>query len=302
MPWPTGRRSGCGPRIRCRPARRARDGLGDGRAGRRARLRRTGFRRRATRRPALRRGAPLGVASAFSPGDERVRPNRIHGRVFATSPADGDFACSGTAVNSPGRSLVVTAGHCVYLSGEWADELHVRPRLSRRPLALRALGRRRSCGRRRSGSSAENISFDIGDGHGEPQPLRTRGCRTWSAPAGSASTSPATRSTPSYGYPAEPPFDGESPAGMPVPVPGRRPLDRPAAHDADRLRHERRRERRRLGRRGTRSLSVNSYCTGLVLVCLDVPRASTAPTSADEAQEPLPAGSRQGEPLRRASR
>jgi len=43
-------------------------------------------------------------------------PNRTDGRVFFTlgPPAAGDYACSGTAVRSPSRSLVWTAGHCVY--------------------------------------------------------------------------------------------------------------------------------------------------------------------------------------------
>lgn len=40
-----------------------------------------------------------------------------HGKVFFTIPKGteaGDYVCSGTAVNSKNRSLVWTAGHCVY--------------------------------------------------------------------------------------------------------------------------------------------------------------------------------------------
>jgi hypothetical protein len=46
-------------------------------------------------------------------------PNRTEGKVFFTlgPPDAGDYACSGTAVRSPGRSLVWTAGHCVYDAG-----------------------------------------------------------------------------------------------------------------------------------------------------------------------------------------
>src|SRR4051794_25037744 len=52
-------------------------------------------------------GPPVATASAFSPGDERIFPNRVHGRVFFTQ-TEGDFSCSGTVVNSPGRSLVIS--------------------------------------------------------------------------------------------------------------------------------------------------------------------------------------------------
>lgn len=41
-------------------------------------------------------------------------PARTHGRVFFSIPGRGSFYCSGTVVRSPGRSMVLTAGHCVY--------------------------------------------------------------------------------------------------------------------------------------------------------------------------------------------
>lgn len=42
---------------------------------------------------------------------------RTHGKVFFTIEGGsdpGDFVCSGTSVNSKGKSLVMTAGHCVF--------------------------------------------------------------------------------------------------------------------------------------------------------------------------------------------
>ena len=42
---------------------------------------------------------------------------RMHGKIFFTIPSGaeaGDYVCSGTAVNSRNRSVVWTAGHCVY--------------------------------------------------------------------------------------------------------------------------------------------------------------------------------------------
>ena len=48
-------------------------------------------------------------------------PNRTNGKVFFTlpggAPDGGDYECSGTAVRSPSRSLVWTAGHCVFDPG-----------------------------------------------------------------------------------------------------------------------------------------------------------------------------------------
>jgi V8-like Glu-specific endopeptidase len=49
--------------------------------------------------------------------DPAASGNRAHGKVFFTirkGSAPGDYVCSGTAVNSRNRSLVWTAGHCVY--------------------------------------------------------------------------------------------------------------------------------------------------------------------------------------------
>jgi hypothetical protein len=47
--------------------------------------------------------------------------NRTNGRVFAHSPIDGDYACSATAVDAANRSLVITAGHCVF-DGKFATK------------------------------------------------------------------------------------------------------------------------------------------------------------------------------------
>jgi len=43
-------------------------------------------------------------------------PKRTHGKVFFTMNGT-DFVCSGTVVDAPSRSLVWTAGHCVYEPG-----------------------------------------------------------------------------------------------------------------------------------------------------------------------------------------
>ncbi len=42
---------------------------------------------------------------------------RTNGKIFATDPALGAYTCSGTALSTPSRSIVLTAGHCVVEAG-----------------------------------------------------------------------------------------------------------------------------------------------------------------------------------------
>jgi V8-like Glu-specific endopeptidase len=69
----------------------------------------------------LRSGAAVtgGIAGrdAVAIADPAASGIRAHGKVFFTinkGAAPGDYVCSGTAVNSRNRSLVWTAGHCVF--------------------------------------------------------------------------------------------------------------------------------------------------------------------------------------------
>ena len=230
---------------------------------------------------ALRSGAPLGVASAFSPGDERRRPNRIHGRVFATSPTDGDYTCSGTAVNSPGRSLVVTAGHCVYLFGEWSVNFMFVPgyRDGRSPFGRWAATKLRAPP---EWVAAENISFDIGMVT-VSRNLSGRGVQDVVGARGIGFNQPRDQTYTSFGYPAEPPFDGESLQACRSRYQGDDPSTGPP-----------RTMRITCDMNGGASgggwvsrntlLSVNSYCTGLILVCFDVPSSLYGPYFSSEAK------------------
>lgn len=38
---------------------------------------------------------------------------RTNGKIVAVDPREGTYTCSGTALNTPSRSIVLTAGHCV---------------------------------------------------------------------------------------------------------------------------------------------------------------------------------------------
>ena len=42
---------------------------------------------------------------------------RTNGRILGFDPQDGAYSCSGTALNTPSRSIVLTAGHCVLEHG-----------------------------------------------------------------------------------------------------------------------------------------------------------------------------------------
>jgi hypothetical protein len=44
-------------------------------------------------------------------------PYRLTGKLFFTIPGSGDFVCSASSVNSTNKSVVWTAGHCVYSPG-----------------------------------------------------------------------------------------------------------------------------------------------------------------------------------------
>jgi V8-like Glu-specific endopeptidase len=42
---------------------------------------------------------------------------RTNGKIFGVDPRTGPYTCSGTALNTPSRSIVLTAGHCVIEGG-----------------------------------------------------------------------------------------------------------------------------------------------------------------------------------------
>jgi hypothetical protein len=70
--------------------------------------------------------APAGAAhnSDFAPVPDPTAPGfRQNGAIFIVLPHGLGFGrCSGTAVNSPNRSVVITAGHCVNEFGHWFNQ------------------------------------------------------------------------------------------------------------------------------------------------------------------------------------
>lgn len=49
--------------------------------------------------------------------DSAAEGTRTNGKILATDPSSGSYTCSGTALNTPSRSIVLTAGHCVIEAG-----------------------------------------------------------------------------------------------------------------------------------------------------------------------------------------
>lgn len=71
-------------------------------------------------------GEPQAVDAGGSPADPIAVPDaaapgfRQNGAIFIAEPGESGLGrCSGTAVHSPNRSVVITAGHCVHRFGRW---------------------------------------------------------------------------------------------------------------------------------------------------------------------------------------
>jgi hypothetical protein len=64
--------------------------------------------------PALKRAPQPPPFESFQVPDPSVPPLPAHGKVFGFLRGFGGFECSATVVGSASRSVVMTAGHCVY--------------------------------------------------------------------------------------------------------------------------------------------------------------------------------------------
>jgi V8-like Glu-specific endopeptidase len=67
--------------------------------------------------PAAEANAPLAGASSLRVAESSAAETRTNGRIFGVDPREGRFSCSGTALDTPSRSIVLTAGHCVLEGG-----------------------------------------------------------------------------------------------------------------------------------------------------------------------------------------
>jgi hypothetical protein len=184
--------------------------------------------------------------------------------VFLTMDGS-DFTCSGTAVSSPGRSVVVSAGHCAYDSG-WASKWAFVPgyRDGRAPFGRWPATRLRAPPK---WVADENISFDVSAAT-VARNEQGRALQDVVGGRGIGFNRHRDQRYTSYGYPAEPPFDGESLWACRSDYGGDDP-------DTDPPRTMRIDCDMNAGASGggwvarNLVLSVNSYCTGLILICID---------------------------------
>ena len=139
-------------------------------------------------------------------------PQRTHGKLFGHYGSVGDFVCSGTVVTSNNSNLVWTAGHCITLEGEWADSLVFVPGYFKQDAntpASEPYGRWASeqSGTPSQWSDGGNHAFDFGamlmapnaEGNEIQAVVGSRGIRF------SAGRDHRYKA---FGYPAEPPFNG----------------------------------------------------------------------------------------------
>jgi len=72
--------------------------------------------------PRLRDGVTAGASSVrvLNAADIGTRTN---GKILGFDPVEGSYSCSGTALNTPSRSIVLTAGHCVLEHGREGREV-----------------------------------------------------------------------------------------------------------------------------------------------------------------------------------
>jgi V8-like Glu-specific endopeptidase len=62
-------------------------------------------------------------ASSVSIANASTVEDRTNGRVFGLDPVLGPYSCSGTSLNTPSGSIVLTAGHCVLENRHWGRDL-----------------------------------------------------------------------------------------------------------------------------------------------------------------------------------
>lgn len=72
--------------------------------------------------PRFRRG-PVAGASSVRVLNSAEAGARTNGRIFGIDPVTGPYSCSGTALNTPSHSIVLTAGHCVIEKGAEGRQL-----------------------------------------------------------------------------------------------------------------------------------------------------------------------------------
>jgi hypothetical protein len=154
-----------------------------------------------------------GFGSDFELVPDSAAPGfRIHGTIFVSIGIFGYGRCSGTAVRSRNESVVITAAHCLHTGGrrgQWfLDEGVFVPgyRYGQRPFGVFPI---RWVDTARQWRSSGSRNFDVGAmvvGANQRGQLLTEAV----GGAGIAWNLKADQTFDVHGYPAAPPFDGET--------------------------------------------------------------------------------------------
>jgi V8-like Glu-specific endopeptidase len=67
--------------------------------------------------------APVAGDSSLRVAEASAVETRTNGKIFGTDPVEGRYTCSGTALSTPSRSIVLTAGHCVVEGHRWGRHI-----------------------------------------------------------------------------------------------------------------------------------------------------------------------------------
>lgn len=142
-------------------------------------------------------------------GENLAYPLSTVGKVFFTSGAGQNFVCSGTAVVSRNHSVVDTAGHCLYLYGDWARNVIFCPLYDngRTPYGCWAT---RDLEVPSDWISAKPYDFHHDFGMAIVAPNSEGALTDLVGGAGWAYNQPVNQPFSAYGYPAGHPFDGQS--------------------------------------------------------------------------------------------
>jgi hypothetical protein len=139
---------------------------------------------------------------------ETSYPLSTVGKIFATTASGQDFVCSGTAVVSSNRSVVDTAGHCLW-NGNWVENLIFCP------LYNKGVGPYNCWAARDLEVPSDWINAKPGDLHHD-MGMAIVSNNNYGAltdvvgGAGWAYNQPVNQFFYAYGYPAARPFDGQT--------------------------------------------------------------------------------------------
>lgn len=145
---------------------------------------------------------PVGVGGQWTGGG---KVTHTAGRVFFKLKGQ-DASCSGDAVSSKNRSVVVTAGHCVKYQGSWETNWVFVPGYhdGKRPYGTWSAKKLMTTPQ---WNKSENLNYDVG-----MAVVGTRGGKHLTSAVGGqgiAFNQPRGATMYAFGYPAQAPYDGE---------------------------------------------------------------------------------------------